>query len=545
MNTLKLLISLIIIYSPPLQSQSYEWAFQAGGGSDDFGKAIVTDTIGNIYTVADYSGSINYGSINLAGAYFGSSLFAKHDTAGNVIWVQKIKGVHCTGISIDRAGNCYITGDCGKATFYGNNNSLSITSYGNGNGDVFIAKYDSTGNILWVKRFGDSLNTDWGNAIKTDKNGNSWVTGIRYHHDGTLGRALYNFFLLKYDSIGNLLWTQTTNWVGTANPKSIDVDSAGNCYVTGILRDSVIFGNMTLYAEPYGTSVFIVKYDVSGNIVWAKKEGAKGEGYGISLDGKGNFYLTGYFKSPSVFGNISLTNSTHSMFVAKYDTDGNNIWAKSSGAITGIGVASDVGSGGCFVSGWMKNTTTFGEGANTVSLVSAKANREIFVAKYNSNGDLSWAISPRGGAWEANQVMAIHADDKSNCYITGGYSGSTIFGNDSLNAPYATSGYFNIFLVKLKNNISITTEIAEQENIKSDITVYPNPTQGLFDINYPSIKNESGQLNIFDSTGKTIYTDLFNGSYAKKIDLSTRAKGIYFIVILAEGQRVVKKIVLE
>jgi len=542
----KIIYFFIISFSTTASAQTWDWAFQGGGSGDDFGQGITTDLHGDVYLVADYMGNAYYSSTYLTGLYFANILIAKHDSVGNVLWVQKANGANSKGISIDSLGNCYITGSCGSnAIFYGTSNSITVTSQ---DGNAFIAKYDASGNVLWVQLHGYVISNDCGNAIKTDAVGNSYITGQSYYQDGT-GQERYNYFLSKYDTQGNLLWTKNSNWRGGVNPTGLDIDENGNCYITGTFRDSAFFDNTILISNwNKRNTVFMAKYDKNGNVIWARKDGTNySEAQGISLDKKENFYITGRYMAPSTFGSTQLTgtNPGASMFIAKYDTSGNNIWAKNASTGTwGRGVNRDT-SGNCFVTGWMGNTATFGEGINTVTLISAKANREIFAAKYDKNGNLTWAVSPGGSTGESNQVMAIHSDEKNNCYITGGFSDSTIFGYTTLYAPKATHGYFDIFIAKLKDNNGITPIgiIATESN--SSLNIYPNPTAGIFQINYSSAEKNKLQLNIIDSKGKTIFTETFQGDYNKVIDLGRKAKGIYLIEIVSDKKRVTKRVVLN
>lgn len=96
-------------------------------------------------------------------------------------------------------------------------------------------------------------------------------------------------------------------------------------------------------------------------------------------------------------------------------------------------------------------------------------------------------------------------------------------------------------VMKLDNN----TGIKETKN-NSSLIVYPNPTQGTFQINYFSNEKSKMQLNIIDARGKTVYTETFRSDYNNTVDLSKLAKGVYFIEIVApDNKRINKRIVLD
>ena len=118
--------------------------------------------------------------------------------------------------------------------------------------------------------------------------------------------------------------------------RSIAVDANGNSYVTGYFYSSTItFGLTTLTNSGVYSDIFVVKYDSSGNVVWAKNTGGTNEdkGYGIAVDAIGNSYVTGWFSSSTItFGSTTLTNSgSDDIFVVKYDSSGNVMRAKSAG----------------------------------------------------------------------------------------------------------------------------------------------------------------------------------------------------------------------
>ena len=158
-------------------------------------------------------------------------------------------------------------------------------------------------------------------------------------------RKLYTTITLAVFCLG--LNAQTPNWQwaksagGTDHDdgQSVSTDASGNVYVTGWFQSqSITFGTTTLTNEldtntgVYHTSMFIVKYDASGNVLWTKSAiGINSMSHlGISTNAIGNVYLVGSFTKPSIsFGTTTLTKT--GIFVVKYDASGNVIWARSAG----------------------------------------------------------------------------------------------------------------------------------------------------------------------------------------------------------------------
>src|ERR1017187_277119 len=199
-------------------------------------------------------------------------------------------------------------------------------------------------------------------------------------------------------SLNNFLNAQAPNWewarssggISDDEGMSIAVDGSGNRYVTGYFHSSTItFGTTTLTNNGTGTTedMFIVKYDPNGNVLWAKSAGGSGFdwGHGIAVDSSGNSYVTGYLgSSPITFGSIILTNP--GMFIAKYNANGNVVWAKSLGDNdAGNGIAVDDSGNSYVIGSYASSTITFG----TTTLTNDSAGLgDIFVVKYDSSGNV-------------------------------------------------------------------------------------------------------------------------------------------------------------
>ena len=152
----------------------FQWAKNGGGISSDEANGIGIDGIGDIYITGNFRESANFGSINLTTpAFTGASFIVKYDPSGSEIWGAKAGGTSyfdTRGIGVDQAGNSYITGSFkGNAAFGG----IILTS--TGNTDFFIAKYDNSGTIVWAKKESNFNNAIYGNAIKTELNGDSYI----------------------------------------------------------------------------------------------------------------------------------------------------------------------------------------------------------------------------------------------------------------------------------------------------------------------------------------------------------------------------------
>ena len=198
---------------------------------------------------------------------------------------------------------------------------------------------------VWAKSSGGT-SYDSGNSVATDANGNIYVVGSFDSYSITFGTIILtnaggaggnaDIFVVKYDINGNVLWAKSAGGSGYDVANSITVDTLGNVIILGDFSSSTItFGGITLAnAGSSTTDIFIVKYNTNGNVIWAKSAGGTSadNSSNVATDVAGNIYITGYFYSPTItFGTTTLTNAgsgTSDIFIVKYDTNGNIIWAK-------------------------------------------------------------------------------------------------------------------------------------------------------------------------------------------------------------------------
>src|SRR6185437_4146300 len=167
-------------------------------------------------------------------------------------------------------------------------------------------------------------------------------------------------------SSGTVLWAKSAGGGGNDNGYSVSTDAAGNAFMIGYLfSPAITFGTYTL-TNAGAVNMFLVKYDANGNVLWAKKAGGTSNDFGnsVATDAIGNSFVTGSFQSPSItFDTYTLTNTSGvHVFIAKYDANGNTLWAKNSGGTNGAG--NSIGTdaiGNVFVTGRFSSPTiTFG-----------------------------------------------------------------------------------------------------------------------------------------------------------------------------------------
>lgn len=160
----------------------FVWAKQFGGTSEDIGHEITVDGAGNVLTVGRFQGTADFdpgtGTTNLTSAGSMDVFVSKLDISGDFVWAKRLGGTSQDvghEIAVDGAGNAYTTGIFqGTADFDPGTGAQNLTSAGNN--DVFVSKLNSSGNFVWVRRFG-STSSDTGAGIVVDNSGNVHTTG--------------------------------------------------------------------------------------------------------------------------------------------------------------------------------------------------------------------------------------------------------------------------------------------------------------------------------------------------------------------------------
>jgi len=208
------------------------------------------------------------------------------------------------GIVLDSSANIYITGST-DGNLDGNISSGLL--------DIFLTKFDSTGNKLFTRQFG-TTGRDTGYGVVVDSSGNVYVTGSTEGILGASAFGLSDIFLAKFDSSGNLLFIKQLGTTGFDIGYGVTVDSSGNVYVTGSTEG-------ILGSSAFGLSdIFLAKFNSSGNNIFIQQLGTTGIdiGYGVALDSSANAFITG--STEGILGASAFGLSD--IFLAKFNSSG-------------------------------------------------------------------------------------------------------------------------------------------------------------------------------------------------------------------------------
>ncbi len=351
------------------QTASWSWAKQGTGPSDDYAHALATDPSGNVITTGVFSGT--------------TMVFGTHTLS-----------------------------------------SFNVpNSHAEPNKDIFLVKYDKSGNIVWALS-GGGPEMERSYAIDTDASGNIYIGGSSSSTVLTLGTVTVNkdknedFFVAKLDNAGNTLWIKTGVGNSQNYVQGLAADPSGNVVVTGFNIGTEFAIGTTTISNPSG-AVFVAKYDTQGNVLWAKSSFQNSDSYfaysqSVDIDSRlGDIFVGGYYANKTLaFDSHTITNNkygidpTEDIFIVKYNSAGNVMWAKSFGGEKnerGMAVAVATSpdpyfSSDVYLAGHFGGAVLVADSKTLTNTNPALGNQDIFVLKLEAHtGKVMWA-SQLGGS---------------------------------------------------------------------------------------------------------------------------------------------------
>lgn len=296
-----------------------QWNKTYGGSHDDRGTDMVQTQDGG-YVVVGYSKSADEDVTTNAG--LNDLWIVKLDGFGQITW-EKSLGYSGT----DKAQTVIQTSDGGYFIV----GLLDVTaSGGEGNsrvmhagGDYWAVRLDATGNTLWTKYFGGNNSETPYDTIQTEDGGFIIVgTSDSSDVDITNNIGQYDYWIVKIDAVGSLVWEKTFGGTGIDEAHSIAKTEANNFLIFGkTFSEDVDVSNNNGQADAW-----LIKIDSVGNLLWEKTFGGSGfdSGDAICQLQDGNYALTGSTRSQD--GDLELNNGQNDVFVFKISANGNLLW---------------------------------------------------------------------------------------------------------------------------------------------------------------------------------------------------------------------------
>ena len=484
--------------------------FLGQNNGTDYGFGVVVDESGNIYVTGISNAAWGTPVRNYTGA--ADAFVAKLDASGNLMWNTFLGGSvsndYGEEIFVDGSGNIYVTGLTDVS--FGSGTWGSPVRPFMGQGDAFVAKLDSSGNLIWNTFLGSSV-FDWGKGLLVTRNGSIYVTGFS---DAAWGSpivrpftAIEDAFIAKLDADGNLTWTSFFGGNGTDQGSGITTAQNGNLVVAGFSTATVgsaTWGNPVRNYSGGGDS-FVASVDTNGNLSWNTFLGGNGYEYGTeaAVDPTGKIYVTGI--SNAFWGNpIRGYTAAIDAFAAALDSNGNLMWNTflgGNGGDEGYGIDVD-GKGNVYVAGY--STAAWGDPVRPYT-----AFDDGFEASLDPGGNLVSNSFLGGSGFDYGYGLDV--DEKGNTYVTG--SSTAAWGTPVSDYTPPTDAF--VTLLDFPPLV-----------VSTSLEPVMNPGPGSFTITFSEdVNNPIGSTNTDDATNPGNYLLIDKGPNGS-VDTTSCASGI-------------------
>lgn len=447
----------------------------------------------------------------------------KYDPNGNLLWNVNITNIFINDLCSNNLGDFYITGTFTGTAVFGNQ---TITS--TGLKDVLIGKFDSNGNCQWVHSFG-SISNDIGNAVSIDVSGNVVLTG-EFRDSITVGtqnlvsnNPNQSFFIVKYGTSGQVLWANQS--MGWGYGLKVKCDSLNNTYALGTFGQTTSFNNHSVAGASYGNTLILIKYDNQGNVAWAKTLASSAVQSMNVLDASlcSDIY-------------IGLNGGYGASGICKYDNNGNLIWTKNIGyssygmSLRAISIDTN---GDIFTCGSFGFNGLFC-GNNLPG--------GLFLNKWDSNGNCQWTANAVASSGISGEDIELGAGGL--IYLSGYFADTAKIGSDH----FTTQQPYNFFVSKLSETL-ITDLKKNDKKIIENLNVFPNPSQGIFEIELNSYSFKSGlNIKVLNSLGSIVHFENvleLTENPTKTLKLNHLNPGVYFVYVQNGEYIETKKIIIQ
>ena len=492
--------------------------------------------------------------------------------------------------------NIYVIGEYGGAL-----EGLTDTINSSGPNDLFVMKYDQNGIEQWVKGFGGSYYywMDY-ERINGYYHNNSLFVGGSYINPTLLDTILLpshsfdsaDIFLARMDLNGQFIWARHFGSAGTEFCR-ISLKPNGNPFMVGGVRFATMID--TFQINP---GMFVAEFDQNGNCIWAENKLNLGNGLGRELVYfnfiGSDIILAGSFNvvGGTIDTAVISSNGDYDSFICRLDSDGDLIWLNTFGG-QGLERITDIElyNNEIYVSLYF--TDSFQLDANNHITTTSPS---TLLLKYSDNGNLVWNVDMKNTG-TIGVATAIEFANDGTLYMTGVYTGSAIFGNDTLvsvlnrnmflarynpigdclgviefgegqgddvvfdsnNNTYSI-GYFNNIVSFGSNTftsigprdlyvgrLSGTVGIGENFKLNNQLSIYANPNAGIFEVSLPDGLNlyEPLKIDIYNSIGEKVFQNVVNYSNLLTIDVDQLPTGVYNLILSQRRNNFSGKIIIQ
>lgn len=447
-----------LLLEQDLASAQQNWLRKAGGNNLDEFMDVAVAPSGVYYAGGYFSGNASFQVASFVSAGMSDAAVVAYDNSGTPTWAKRFGGsgtdrataVACTNSEVVVAGFFF-----GTASF----GDIQLTAADSG--DVFVAKLNAFGDVLWAKSAG-GIYGDAAYGVSISPSGEVYVTG-EFKGQCQFGSFSVNsmnwentstpspdVFIAKLSANGDWQWVKTGSANGADRGMDVAIDNAGNCYVTGQFSNDITFDNF--YANTIVNAGFVVKYTSAGAEQWMIKMGATQVlPYAIDVEGS-DVYVAGecigqmiYFASNSL---VVPASSNFSAFLAKCSTNGSVAWGIEDGSSSYVSFRDvDAANGSVYLGGTFQCVLDEYALEIGMGLFNAVGYKDSFAASYNGQGDRLW-MRQYGGPKD-DLCMGVAAAGDNDVVMAGSFekifnvpsSGNSFALNTTNFSPPGTSQY--------------------------------------------------------------------------------------------------------
>jgi len=547
------ILFLSLVLSKFSHAQVVEWLAKGGAEFADEAQDIAVDVEGNAYV----AGYLHDMLVRIDSTYINDTLTidgvdtvidtllidtlniistamitAKYNAMGEVQWVQKIGGRandYGQAIAIDPMANVYSAGTFSDTIVY-NGNTLASSSASDE--DVLVAKYNSAGIPQWTQQFNGNGDAD---VVALLYNDEELVIGGNFNDtlligENTLAAANNtDIFMARLNTAGEIISATHIASENTVQLTGMQALNDGTLAITGYFDATLQLGANTLTAVGE-LDIFVARLQTDGTVLWAKSFGnVNNEGSSqISSDAANNLYLSGYFTNPLVLNGDTLTPSgLTDALLMKLDENGELMWWQQMGG-SDVDIATAVHAtpdGTSYVIGnYTANFSVNGVDYDT------QANDNVFVLQYDADGNLKWYIFSKGIDYDAATALAYHAD--GYCYVTGSFRDDLFFDTNFIESTGST----DLFVLKL-DVTNVTNVGIDSPNVLPTLSLsaYPNPSSDYMHVFVPQTNTQINQSNlqlcIRNMFGQIITTTSIQANTSTRLSVAQLPKGMYVLQV--------------
>lgn len=537
--------SLLVVNSFAQLTGGLASVYNSPGNKNDISRYIKTDAQGNMFVAGN----------TVKSETDRDYLLIKYDRNGNLVWSRNYDGIAhgndtVRSLFVDPQGNSYITGcSQGRKSIY----------------DAVTIKYDSEGNVAWERRYKENLFfSSFGCDITVDKNHNVYVVGSSFENN------YHKSLLLKYSADGILIYKATA--MGSSGQWG-----EGTCLTLSEDMNFVYVG-ASIFDDVGQYNFRILKYDLSGNLVWEKTYDGPAHGNEsltcIGVDKYGGIYIGG--NSPGV-------NTENDIVLLKLNSTGELLFCN---RYDGLSHGADWT---CCMKFDKENNIYLAGG-----ILGIEGHNDAAVLKYNANGDLKWITTFNGQNNWHDCCQGVDIDENLNVYMSGrtckdgtvesddiftvkvdkngtklwtkiydgpdqnaDYSSNLVFNKISktvftLGHSFSNKTLYDVILIKYKeNNLIYQTDniIKLKSDYKTELNNYPNPFNPVTQIQFTIPKDDFVKLSVYDLSGRLvknlIEANQTEGIHQITFDGTGLSSGVYLYTLQTSTERITNRLILN